>query len=402
MVCSLNTESSLRPRAKRVHELDGLRFLAIAGVLLVHYRPPFRPGLDSLALGWAGVDLFFVISGFLITGNLLALRGTARPYRVFYWHRFLRIFPPYYLALATVTALCLLHHDYLSHSAMARLGLFLTSIIPWPVPTLYPWHAVLVAIHHGVHGNALLPLDNHIMKSFVQGVALLWSLSIEELFYLVWAPVVLRGSRSVILAVSLSAIVLCPLLRLVCHVPNYFEYFYLPTRFDALTFGSIVALLFTAYKRERLSHAALARIFQVTAGCSFAGLLLLGWHDGLFDHKEVRSALSFAAFGYTMLGTLFASAVGMCVLEGGGRTWWARLLRTRPLTYVGEISYVVYLTHIPVYIGVVALYARLSGQHEVLPTLWLGGVAACATIALASLSWRFYEKPLQRFRNVIR
>ena len=391
-----------RPGSKRIHELDGLRFIAIAGVLLVHYRPPFRPHLDALALGWAGVDLFFVISGYLITSNLLALRGTSRPYRVFYWHRFLRIFPPYYLALVAVIALCVVHGDYLSHSAVGRLGLFLTSIVPWPVPTLYPWHAVATSLHHGLHSNALLPLDNHVMNNFVQGAALLWSLSIEELFYLVWAPVVLRGSRFVILAVSLSAIAFCPLLRILCHVPNYFEYFYLPTRFDALTFGSVVALLFTAHKRDQLSRRLLARIFKIAAVGSTAGLVVLGWQDGLFQHKEIRSALSFAAFGYTLLGVLFASVMGSCILESGNNSWWAKLLRLRALTYVGEISYVIYLTHIPVYISIGILSAKLMKRPEIFPTLWLGLIAAFATIALAALSWKFYERPLQRFRNAIR
>lgn len=389
-------------RSTRVHELDGLRFIAIAGVLLVHYRPPFRPHLDALALGWAGVDLFFVISGYLITSNLLALRGTSRPYRIFYWHRFLRIFPPYYLALIAVIALCSRHGDYLGRLAIARLGLFLTSIVPWPVPTLYPWHVISAAIHHGVHSNPLLPLDNHVMNNYVQGVALLWSLSIEELFYLVWAPVVLRGSRSVILAVSLAAIALCPLLRVLCHVPNYFEYFYLPTRFDALTFGSVVALLYAAHKRDRLSRESLGRIFETAAVVSSVGLVFLGWHDGLFAHREIRSAMSFAAFGYTLLGTLFASVLGMCVLCGGTSAWWARLLRLRPFTYVGEISYVIYLIHIPVYVFLANLGAKLTGKAEIAPTLWLGLVAAFTTVGLATVSWKFYERPLQRFRNAVR
>src|ERR1700710_1023238 len=96
---------------KRVRELDGLRVFAIVAVIAVHYQPPFRPDLDFLSLGWAGVDLFFVVSGFLITTILFSLRGTQHPYRVFYWRRMLRIFPPYYLVLLGLTVLPALRYS---------------------------------------------------------------------------------------------------------------------------------------------------------------------------------------------------------------------------------------------------------------------------------------------------
>jgi peptidoglycan/LPS O-acetylase OafA/YrhL len=79
---------------QRIKELDGLRTFAIFGVFLTHFRPVNQSGFDLLNIGWMGVDLFFGISGFLITSILIGLRGHEAPYKTFYWRRSLRIFPP--------------------------------------------------------------------------------------------------------------------------------------------------------------------------------------------------------------------------------------------------------------------------------------------------------------------
>jgi len=98
----------------RIPELDGLRAWAILAVFCVHFRPPGYRISDVLALGWSGVDLFFAISGFLITGILLSLRNHDRPYRTFYGRRALRIFPPYYLAWIVILLLTFLHGETMS------------------------------------------------------------------------------------------------------------------------------------------------------------------------------------------------------------------------------------------------------------------------------------------------
>lgn len=141
----------------RIRELDGLRFFAIVGVLAVHYRPPYRPALDFLGLGWIGVDLFFVISGFLITSNLLALRNATHPFRVFYWRRTLRIFPPYYLVLLCLCGLLLYQHQIiLTHSTLAAFA-FLSSFLT------HPSRVTLTAILHGkLLDSQPVLLDNHV------------------------------------------------------------------------------------------------------------------------------------------------------------------------------------------------------------------------------------------------
>jgi peptidoglycan/LPS O-acetylase OafA/YrhL len=94
---------SARPR---ILELDGLRTLAVFAVMMHHYFPRFHT-----QMAWAGVDLFFVLSGFLITGILIDLRSDPTPYRKFYWRRIIRIFPPYYAVLAIIAVLAFAQHD---------------------------------------------------------------------------------------------------------------------------------------------------------------------------------------------------------------------------------------------------------------------------------------------------
>lgn len=111
-------------QSSRILELDGLRTLAISAVLLIHFSPHSK----LFEMGWVGVDLFFVISGFLITGILLNLRSDSHAYRKFYWRRMIRIFPPYYAVLALVAILAFVHHEGFDRSTWLRVLFFLPAI----------------------------------------------------------------------------------------------------------------------------------------------------------------------------------------------------------------------------------------------------------------------------------
>lgn len=382
-----------RSAMKRIREFDGLRFFAIAGVLLHHYRPPFRPALDFLSIGWVGVELFFVISGFLITTILVSLRGTKNPYGVFYWRRALRIFPPYYLVLSLVCAVQLIRNVH-SPLGVTVGGFFLLTSLKLPIV----FHAIL-SVWHGVQlDSKWIPLSNSFYKNWGDGFNIFWSLSIEELFYLIWAPIVLVCSRRQVQAVSLFAIVFCPLLRVLCHTSSFPEYFIFFCRFDTLMLGSLLSLIFIATSRGEIRRSALNRGLYLVAIASLLCLVLLLVHDGFLNHMELRSTLSFAALGYTLLGFFFASVVGICATHAGAAFWWARALRAWPLVQIGTVSYMMYLIHISVWVACYKLLFRLEARAAT-PGLMLGCLSAGITVALAALSWRFFEKPILRLKN---
>lgn len=378
---------------KRVRELDGLRVFAVLAVMAVHYRPPFRPGLDFLSLGWAGVDLFFVISGYLITTILISLRGTRDPYRVFYWRRMLRIFPPYYLVLLFLTAYPAIRN--LGQNVNWHLGswLFLDSF-----RNLRAYYGSISLFLHGHPLNRQqLPLGNYVFTNYEDGFSVFWSLSVEEIFYLIWTPIVLMCSRRKLLIISLLAIILCPFLRVLCHSSQW-EFFFFPCRFDSLMMGSLLALIFIAANQGEVRRSTLVPILGLAGAVSLLCLVPLCIHDGLFRHMELRSALSFTAFGYSLLGIFFASVVGLCVLHAESAKWWCRLLRLKPMVFVGTVSYMMYLIHISVWVTVYKIFFSLGG-HGTIPWLLLGLLSTAGTIALSAISWKFLESPILAFKN---
>jgi peptidoglycan/LPS O-acetylase OafA/YrhL len=380
---------------KRIRELDGLRFLAIFAVLLVHYRPPSRPGWNFLSLGWVGVDLFFAISGFLITTILVSLRGSRNPYRVFYWRRTLRIFPPYYAVLLPLSLAIVLSHAQVAAHLTIEAWVFLLSL----TGLSHQIHGALLVLLHGVPLNtARTAVENHLFASYGDGIFVFWSLSVEELFYLMWAPIVLRCSRRQLLTISLAAIAVCPVLRVLFHTPLYPECFSFVCRFDSLMMGSLLSLLFIACKRGEISQPALKRGLNAGLAISLVCLAVLCAYSGLFNGLEIRTALSFSAFGYSLLGILFASVVGICAIHAESGLWWAAILGARPLVYIGTISYTMYLIHIPVWVTIYKLISILQGR-EATPGLILILLSVTTTIALAAISWRFVEKPILRFKD---
>ena len=382
---------------KRIRELDGLRFFAILGVLCVHYRPPFRPSLNVLSIGWIGVDLFFVISGFLITNVLISLKTTTHPYRVFYWRRALRIFPAYYLVLIGLLAAGYFTHLHFSRAEITLPLLFLSSF-----QESYSIHQVYAVL---LHGHALskqsLAIDNHVFSSLRNATAIFWSLSFEEIFYLLWAPIVLHFSRRVLVSIAGAIIVISPFLRLLGHDPTFRECFSFPFRFDSLAMGSLLALILIAYKQDAKGGLkALIRGLKICAVASLIFLIILFIDDGFLRSIEPRSTLSFSFFGYSLLGVFFACIIGLCALFTDSSRWWAAFLRNRVLIYIGTVSYMIYLVHIPAWIFVYRMIARFEG-HEPSASLALGMVAAITTVAIAALSWIVYERPILSYKNVL-
>ena len=232
----------------RIQTLDGLRAIAILLVICAHYVPRvIRPGgaaTRAILLegpGWAGcgVDLFFVLSGFLITGILVDAKGSKNYFRRFYWRRSLRIFPAFYALLL----FAIVRMRYLFRS----LG--------------FIWFA--------------LYLRNWFGADYVSDGRLghLWSLAVEEQFYIAWSVVVFLCPSRYLLRVILMLIAVAPLVRALMHhlgYPGYLVFRVTPARMDSLLFGALVAV---AIRSGWVPHGKRLALLGLQAG--LAGLLIL-------------------------------------------------------------------------------------------------------------------------------
>jgi peptidoglycan/LPS O-acetylase OafA/YrhL len=379
------------PAEDRVPDLDGLRGVAILLVVLYHLTAPVwaleRLGYPftqadwcvafALYGGWAGVDLFFVLSGFLITGILLRAKGRPGYYRNFYLRRALRIMPLYYavllarvlLARTSVPWLAVDHAECLSHAAF--LGNF--------------WRCYAEATGR--------PFDTG-------GLQVYWSLAIEEQFYLVWPLVVALTPREWLKWVCGAGVVLALGCRwgLTASGANYWlPYALTPCRMDALLFGALVALAATGGSPP----AALARrgwLLLAVFGVATAAIVVKC--SGPFHHVRVM-----AAFGYTAYAGLFAAVV-LLVVAGQPAGW--RVLRSRPLRLIGAHSYAIYLVHFPFvlfgnYLMIKAwpvLHPLAGAIGTSLPVfaLYFAFVLG-ASLLLARITWVVIERPFLKLKE---
>ena len=332
---------------RRITQLDGLRAFAFLAVFLRH--------AIKFPLGWVGVDVFFVLSGYLITRNLLGLRATTPPGRsfgVFYFRRLLRIVPPYYLALLAMLAV---HH--LSAADAAWYFGFLSNI-----------------------------RDSFVGQ--ITGVyAPMWSIAVEEQFYLVWPLVVFFVPLRRLPVVFLAVVLLAPIVRYAM-TPYGFDAVYtlMPCRMDLLAAGALFALV------DERSPAAFHRHRAKLVGIGVAAIGVFATIS-LSDHT-FRTNLGLPLFNVVGFGlTAVLSAVTFAYVRGLQPGFWMSVLTSRPLQYVGKISYMCYLIHMVA----LELVGRLA--LGVVGTAILGFFA---TIALASVSWYLVEQPLQRLRGVVR
>lgn len=350
----------------RILELDGLRALAVLAVISFHYTVGNPLANPVTGLGWVGVDLFFVLSGYLITSILVAARPRPRYFSTFYARRTLRIFPIYYLLL-------------LGYFLAARIG-------GGPQPWTY-W------LMHAAYLSSSLEFFHYwafAAPTFVYaGVTVLWSLSIEEQFYLMWAPVVRYLPPRRLWMVLAGAVVGAPVLRFFVHTAGHAEYRFLPARFDALAWGAVLALVWTHWNRD--GRAAM-RYRRVMLGAGAVLALLIALTGG------TRGSHWFATLGYTALAVFFAGVVGWTVARAGTASPAARLLRWGPGRYVGRISYTIYLVHYPVYMLVGSAVNGWLGAGW-WGTAARGLISVAVAIAVAGASWRFLESPILRLKD---
>lgn len=361
---------------KRVPELDGLRGIAILLVIGCHYAV-FAGQLGGLPkYGWVGVDLFFVLSGFLITSVLLKLRGRPGAFRQFYVRRIRRIIPPYaaFLVLLYIATAALGDYALYRKGTILRNLLFMQSFgnVRDTIGLIISGKTFSLA--HGYIGPVLAGLPGPVSNSW----GVLWSLSIEEYYYVLWAPVVLwmarRGAATTGIGVCLIALAVRWLAF--AGTGGYFSIYH---RLDAPVLGSFVAFLLAS----KLAHRTAIVVLTGAGLAGLATLTLILVPMGNFLGREIRQDHSFMVFGLPSLSLIAAAAVGISVMNSGSS--FLALLRLNALRFLGKISYMLYLLHGFVY---------LCFLHFFRPT-W--GISLCAlgfAVLLSWLSWTYLERPI--------
>jgi peptidoglycan/LPS O-acetylase OafA/YrhL len=367
----VTTEPLLRAH---MPELDTIRGLAILGVLVYHglywarnfslYTPWQRAFLKLASPGQYGVNLFFVLSGFLITGILVDSRKRPDYYQRFYFRRALRILPAYYATLLILVIFGLTTREFLWMSLLYSSNLSLLFGIAMSYPVL-------------------------------------WSLAVEEHFYLLWPTLVRKVAKEHLAWIASFLLVLSPFLRYVCHqsvfetvIPRTGCPYYTWNSADALALGALIALLVRMWNGDR------KKLRRFCLGLMLTGSLLAvaGLPFGIQTRMTpVGDALQWVPWNLWSGGIL-----GIFLLVGTGihKKWVA----PQALTFFGQISYGLYLYHLFVFFLYHWVAKQTGFEARLGLSMWMRTwssmvCAGLGSIALASLSRTYFEEPFLRLKD---
>jgi peptidoglycan/LPS O-acetylase OafA/YrhL len=344
-----------------IPSFDGLRGIAILAVLFYHCLPLLEgTWVAKVAMwGWSGVSLFFVLSGFLITGIILDSGETPRFYENFFARRCLRIWPVYWLLL-------FLHYFFFP---------FVFSGYHWMLHDVSgaPWLFLLLFVQN------LWPI------ALPGAIGPTWSLAIEQQFYLFWTPVARWLPLRWLWLAALGMMAASPLLR------HYYGDRLTPTNtfthLDGLGLGALLAIGLRALSwplqawrwicRGALVLGAGGVVLMLRGGCPYTDSLLA------------------VGFGGLLLAALLAEA-------SPRPTLYRRALSLPPLTFVGKISYGLYVIHILVFSILGGYVDKPLQHHGIAGNLAIVAIRLSASIGAAALMWHSFEKPilgLKRYFN---
>jgi peptidoglycan/LPS O-acetylase OafA/YrhL len=345
-------------------QLDALRALAVFGVLVSHFLPESLPVNAILQPGSLGVRLFFVLSGFLITGILLDCKakideeGQAAGFtiRQFYIRRFLRILPIYYLTL------------------FVALAFQVES-----VRKAFLWHfAYLSNVYFQVQGT------------WDSETSHFWSLSVEEQFYLIWPCIILFVPRQYLHRAILGAIAIAPLFNAVCLNMGFASPdmgVILPfTFFDSLALGGLLA--FYNDRHDRLHQKWLCYLSMWVGGFLIVVLHLI---------RIVNPTNLLDLFlGNTIISLFFVWVIDRA--SRGFRGMIGKILEIKILMYLGKISYGIYIYHLFMPLLTFRFFSLVNLPYpQSAPIKFVLNTVATLIVAIAS--WHLIEKPINQFKR---
>jgi peptidoglycan/LPS O-acetylase OafA/YrhL len=362
--------------------LDGLRGIAILLVVVCHFQSNLGISADGRAwplvavahAGWMGVDLFFVLSGFLITGILVDARGSDSYFSAFYARRALRILPVYYGFLFLIFVLLpLLHLGAGDNYMLARQ------------------HQAWYWLHTT---NIMMAIDELPGRGPYPST-LFWSLAVEEQFYFIWPAVVALCSPPTLRKVCIAGVIGCIVLRIVGGLVGVtgLALSVLPfTRGDTLFIGGLLAIEYRHGGLGRYKNAA--KIAAITSVVVLVGLIGI---YGELDYNDPAMAM----FGSIAIMALGASAVVIGISSTESR--FARVLKSGFLRFFGRYSYAMYVVHTAVLAGLNHYYpfrsvGTIAGFALPAQTAW-ALVYVALSVGVAMLSWNLVEKHFLRLKR---
>lgn len=371
--------------------IDGVRGIAILLVLVHHFTPQVsgphltRRFLEFAHTGWVGVDLFFVLSGFLITAILLKTRNSEDYFLNFYARRTLRIFPVYYIVLAV-------------------LLLAVPVMMQTPILSQFIGHyfgKITKDLPEMINGQSWLWLYGTNIKIAAEGerwgaVNHFWSLAVEEHFYLFWPLVVwFVSSRANLIKVCLVCILGAPILRgmlMLAGFDSVVPYVLTPCRVDSLAVGALTSILITDPRVVRL-WTKRSRILALGA---VTGLVTLVAVYRRFDRDDLMTTIA----GYSLLAFVSAWVVLEAAQMRSG--WKFRIVANPVFTSLGKYSYGLYVTHMFFAPAYVALFGwkqliALTGSYNAAIAIHLVLAITCSW-GIAWLSYHLMEKHFLRLK----
>jgi peptidoglycan/LPS O-acetylase OafA/YrhL len=355
-------------KTSRNPELDGLRGLAILGVVVFHVFSDMGTrhlplGMTILKkveqLGWTGVDLFFVLSGFLITGILLEAKEATNYFKVFYMRRALRILPIYYVFIIFIFAISKIHYPFSSKIwFLLNISNLITAFYPYLIG----------------------PLTHF------------WTLAVEEQFYLLWPTVVRYITTRTLIFICVGGIASSILLRNLPISQSYqsvydnFIYRWTPFRLDGLLMGAGLAVAYA-------NRVKIKPIFAYTAfSLGLIGTLLTAYGRGAWKLGGMYR------FGFTFVAIMYTGLLVISLTN----PYWGRVVRLGVLRQIGFYSYCMYIIQ-PYMLYKVRQWVQLIpitwANHIVLSYIVILTATVAVTYATARVSWALLEHPILELKK---